>query len=158
MTNLDSNRPDGWAVNALDRKSVRSKSDSGSTHPCVSCGACCAFFRASFYFGECSAYGIPEDMVVQVSPFLVAMKGTTTRTETRCVALKGTIGQFGTTCSIYHQRSSTCRDFVPSFEDGVTHTPECDRARQAHGLRPLVRSDWKAYHLEQEESLNHGSV
>ena len=105
------------------------------------------------YFGECQAHGIPEDLVEQISPFLVAMKGTTSRKNTRCIALNGSVGQFGTTCQIYDNRSSTCRDFVPSYEDGLSHTPECDRARQAHGLKPLRPEDWAAYRFEQSQSL-----
>ena len=153
MSREDIHRPKGWAVEALDRKAVEKNKDVGSTHPCVSCGACCAYFRASFYFGECSAYGVPDEMVEPISPFLVAMKGTTSRKNTRCIALKGTIGEFGTTCSIYDNRSSTCRDFVPSFEDGKTQTPECDKARVFHGLEPLVPKDWDEFKKEQDIAL-----
>ena len=153
MSNPDASRPSGWDTEALNRKAVQAADDDGAKHPCVSCGACCAYFRASFYFGECQAYGIPESMVEQISPFLVAMKGTTSRKNTRCIALNGTVGQFGTTCRIYANRSSTCRDFVPSYEDGHSHTPECDRARVAHGLAPLKPADWDAYRLEQAGSL-----
>ena len=153
MSNADDARPEGWSTEALNRKTVHRATDDGATHPCVSCGACCAYFRASFYFGECQAYGIPDELVEPISPFLVAMKGTTSRRHTRCVALQGTVGQFGTTCAIYDRRSSTCRDFVPSYEDGQSHTPECDRAREAHGLKPLIPLDWAAYKLEQAQSL-----
>ncbi|MGC6507574.1 MAG: YkgJ family cysteine cluster protein [Myxococcota bacterium] len=153
MSNPDASRPSGWETEALNRRSVENESDAGASHPCVSCGACCAYFRASFYFGECQAHGIPEDLVEQISPFLVAMKGTTSRKNTRCIALNGTVGQFGTTCQIYDNRSSTCRDFVPSYEDGLSHTPECDRARRAHGLKPLRPEDWAVYRFEQSQSL-----
>jgi len=26
-------------------------------NPCLTCGACCAYFRVSFYFGECVSAG-----------------------------------------------------------------------------------------------------
>ncbi|HAW39296.1 MAG TPA: YkgJ family cysteine cluster protein, partial [Pseudomonas sp.] len=47
-------------------------------NPCLTCGACCAYFRVSFYFGECVSAGgaVPDHLTVQVSPFHVAMLGT----------------------------------------------------------------------------------
>ena len=36
---------------------------------CTSCGACCAHFRVSFYWGECQSGGglVPDELVVQIS-------------------------------------------------------------------------------------------
>lgn len=132
---------------ALERPVVVRAGDAGWTHPCVSCGACCAFFRVSFYHGEVGARGIPEDLVTPVTPFHAAFKGTTSKTNCRCVALQGSIGHFGTTCAIYESRPSVCRDFIPSFEDGMPNE-HCDRARAAHGLKPLAPSDWFPYYKE----------
>lgn len=74
-----------------------------------------------------------------VSPFLVAMRGTET-VPVRCIALDGEVGR-STGCRIHARRSSTCRGFAASWEDG-THAPDCDRARAAHGLPPLTPEDW----------------
>ncbi|UVJ44969.1 YkgJ family cysteine cluster protein [Pseudomonas sp. LS1212] len=107
-------------------------------NPCLTCGACCAHFRVSFYWGECTSAGgpVPDDLVVQVSPTRVAMLGTESR-PSRCNGLKGEVGK-GVSCSLYEQRSSTCREFEASWVDGE-HNPNCDAARAAYGLAPLAR-------------------
>ncbi|RDK02203.1 YkgJ family cysteine cluster protein [Paraburkholderia lacunae] len=95
---------------------------------CQACGACCAHFRVSFYWGETDlqALGsVPEALTVPVSPHRVAMRGTEVK-PVRCVALTGEIG-CSVACSIYELRSTTCRD----FEAG---TDRCNQARLAHGL------------------------
>ncbi|MEZ5535289.1 MAG: YkgJ family cysteine cluster protein [Thiolinea sp.] len=114
---------------------------------CLSCGACCAFFRASFFWGEtdanagndprdeCSDTGcVPADMTENITPFRVAMRGTN-QPQPRCIALTGQIGK-QVSCLIHPVRASVCRAFPMSWENGV-HNPDCDRARQAHGLEPL---------------------
>ena len=105
--------------------------------PCVNCGACCAFFRVSFYWAETtSGFGrVPADMTMKVNDFLSCMSGTSGK-PVRCDALQGEIGQT-VCCSIYEDRSSTCREFEYSWENG-RHQPDCDKARAAHGLPPLV--------------------
>lgn len=106
-------------------------------NPCLTCGACCAFFRVSFFWGECQSAGgsVPDEQVIQISPHLVAMRGTETK-PARCNALLGDVGQ-GTRCTQYAQRSSTCRDFEASWVNGE-HNPRCDDARRAYGLPPLT--------------------
>lgn len=106
--------------------------------PCMSCGACCAYFRVSFYWGECQSAGgtVPDSQVIAVSPHLVAMIGTD-RKPARCANLLGDVGS-EVRCTMYEQRSSTCREFPSSWENGV-HNPDCDKARAAHGLPPLPR-------------------
>jgi Fe-S-cluster containining protein len=98
---------------------------------CQSCGACCAKFRVSFYWGETDAHPggtVPQRMVIPISPHLVAMRGTEHR-PSRCAALEGEVGrQVG--CSIYPLRSSTCRE----FEAG---TPACNAARAHYGLAEI---------------------
>jgi len=108
-----------------------------NANPCLECGACCAHFRVSFYWGECTSAGglVPDEWVVQVTPNRVAMLGTESR-PSRCVALVGDVGKPGVGCSMYAQRSSTCREFDASWENGV-HSPSCDTARAAYGLPPL---------------------
>ncbi len=107
-----------------------------SDNPCLTCGACCAFFRVSFFWGECASTGgsVPDDLTVQISPYHVAMKGTEAN-PARCVSLLGEVG-CGVRCTMYEQRSSSCRDFEASWADGQ-HNPRCDAARAAHGLPPL---------------------
>ncbi|MBK5539478.1 YkgJ family cysteine cluster protein [Pseudomonas sp. TH05] len=104
--------------------------------PCLSCGACCSHFRVSFFWGECASAGgsVPDDLVASISPSRVAMLGTDCK-PTRCVGLVGEVGS-QVSCSIYHERSSTCREFEASWTDGLAN-PDCDAARAAFGLPPL---------------------
>jgi len=98
---------------------------------CTCCGACCALFRVSFYWGETTAHPrgtVPEALTTAVNPHYVCMKGTV-RAPARCVALVGEVGR-EVSCSIYAQRSSTCREFAASSD-------ECNRARAGSGLAPL---------------------
>lgn len=101
------------------------------TQACLDCGACCAWFRVSFYWAETDAHpggSVPEHLVKPIGPHRVAMRGTEWK-PARCIALAGEVGQ-SVSCSIYPLRSSTCRE----FEAGTEH---CNRARQAHGLPPI---------------------
>jgi len=68
------------------------------------------------------------------------MKGTNEKRGNRCVALQGRVGNL-VECGIYENRPSPCRDFEPSFEGGEKNS-RCDKARAAHGLAPLSKSDW----------------
>ncbi|MHA7833214.1 MAG: YkgJ family cysteine cluster protein [Algiphilus sp.] len=117
-----------------------------ASHPCLRCGACCAHFRASFYWAEAddaTPEGVPVSMTRKLTPHLRVMRGTEGTTP-RCVALMGTIGD-AVRCTIHPRRSTVCRDFPPSFEDGVgAHNPGCDAARAAWGLPPLTPEDWDA--------------
>lgn len=112
-------------------------------NPCISCGACCAFFRVSFYHGETKSVGgmVPDDLVIQINSVYVAMRGTETKTP-RCVKLTGDVGK-DASCSLYIDRPSPCREFPASYENGLGEKEErCDKARIAHGLKPLLVSDW----------------
>lgn len=106
-------------------------------NPCISCGACCAHFRASFYWSEADPVAggtVPPELVDKLNDRFVVMKGTNCGTP-YCVSLSGTIGeQVG--CTIYPLRSSVCRDFPYSWQDGE-HNPRCDQARAAWGMPPL---------------------
>ncbi|MCY1286487.1 putative zinc- or iron-chelating domain protein [compost metagenome] len=106
------------------------------SNPCLTCGACCAHFRVSFFWGECQSAGgvVPDDLVVQVSAHRVAMRGTDGK-PVRCVGLLGDVG-CGVRCTVYEQRSSTCREFSAAWTDGQAN-PHCDAARAAYGLPPL---------------------
>ena len=121
-------------------------------NPCVSCGACCAFFRASFYWGETDAEtpnGVPAALTEDLTAFRVVMRGTN-QPSPRCVALLGDIGrQVG--CSIYERRSTVCRAFDPSYMYGE-HNVDCDRARLLHGMTPLTPEDYLNQDPEGEPS------
>lgn len=105
--------------------------------PCLNCGACCATFRVSFYWGETDAApggGVPNQLTEQITPHLSCMQGTN-QALPRCVALVGEVGK-GVRCSIYEKRSSSCREFPFHGEYGQDN-PDCQRARAQHGLPPL---------------------
>ena len=95
---------------------------------CLSCGACCANFRVSFYWGETNAHPqgtVPIELTSSINSHYVCMKGTDKATP-RCVALAGNVGS-QVSCTIYEQRSSTCREFAEG-------TDACNRARKKYGL------------------------
>ena len=95
-----------------------------SGNPCLECGACCAFYRASFYWGETDEItlgGVPADLTVKINERFVAMQGTRCHPP-RCVALMGAIGVH-VSCRIYERRASVCRSFPPSWEDNVHKPP-----------------------------------
>ena len=111
-------------------------------HPCQRCGACCAAFRVAFYWAEAMPAkldGVPEELTAPVRPNILAMRGTDAR-DPHCIALEGQVGE-RTSCRIYAQRPSPCRELRASFEDG-THSLQCDRARARYGLAPLTPETW----------------
>lgn len=116
-------------------------------NPCLSCGACCASFRVSFYWAEAepAAGGwVPPELTEKLNDFRAVMKGTN-RPEPRCVALGGEIGQ-RVACAIYAQRPSPCREFLMALEDPEPEAA-CDRVRERFGLprlKPRVASTERA--------------
>jgi len=109
-----------------------------ASNPCVSCGACCAYYRASFYWAEAdstSAGTVPVELTEKLNDFRRVMKGTSQKSP-RCIALLGEIGQ-SVRCSIYDLRASVCREFDVSWLNDV-HNERCDQARAAWGLAPLA--------------------
>ncbi|MBU9831112.1 MULTISPECIES: YkgJ family cysteine cluster protein [Rahnella] len=105
-------------------------------NPCMTCGACCAYFRVSFYWAESEEAGgrVPQALTEQVTPFLSCMQGTGSKSP-RCIALEGEVGQ-SVSCSIYLNRPSPCREFDQSGLNDVSNSA-CDRARAHYGLPPL---------------------
>ncbi|HBI09040.1 YkgJ family cysteine cluster protein [Franconibacter pulveris] len=105
-------------------------------NPCMTCGACCAWFRVSFYWAEGDDAGgiVPSHLTEQVTPFLRCMSGTLHK-PCRCVALEGAPGE-SVRCTIYENRPTPCREFAMSGENGVVNDA-CNRARAAWGLPPL---------------------
>lgn len=111
------------------------------THPCLSCGACCAAYRVALHWLEAEQLAIAPELLEKLDPHRLAMR-VDDASHLRCVALAGTIG-VAASCSIYPQRPQCCRDLAASFEFGYA-TSQCDRARIRHGLEPLTPEDWPA--------------
>lgn len=97
-------------------------------HPCLTCGACCAAFRVSFYWAEADLLGLPESLTEKLNPFLSCMAGTN-RARPQCVALIGEVGN-RVSCGVYEQRPSPCREVQPGDD-------QCRRARLRWGLPAL---------------------
>lgn len=112
---------------------------SDNLNPCMTCGACCAHFRVSFYWAEADDGGgaVPASLTEPLNLFLRAMRGTNSLAP-RCIALQGEIGGC-VSCGIYAERPSPCREFNMSGEDGIANDA-CDRARARYGLPPLFHS------------------
>ncbi|MGV8959829.1 MAG: YkgJ family cysteine cluster protein [Stenotrophomonas sp.] len=113
------------------------------THPCLSCGACCAHFRVAFHWmesDESSDGGVPHALTQPLDPHRLCMQGTHSA-PVRCVALDAQIGVYSR-CSIHPSRPSVCREVDASWEYGIV-SPQCDKARVAHGLAVLTLADWR---------------
>lgn len=111
-------------------------------HPCLRCGACCAYFRVAFHWSEAESFlggNVPEELTAKLDPHRLVMRGTGNK-PVRCVALQGQVGVHAS-CGIYPQRPSVCREVAPSWESGAASL-QCDKARLAHGLAPLTPHDW----------------
>ncbi len=106
-----------------------SQADRSAVNPCLDCGACCTFYRVSFYWAEAEARGLPVHLTEQVSPFLSCMAGTN-QSAPRCHALQGTVGE-QVACGVYAQRTSTCRELQPGDE-------KCNKARARYGMAPVA--------------------
>lgn len=126
----------------------RAANDGDANNPCLSCGACCAHFRVSFYCGEIAdeAGGtVPPELVTQIAPLRACMKGTENGGQ-RCIALRGELGQPGIHCAIYPLRPSPCRDY-PAWQEDGSPNPDCQRLRAAIGLPPLP---WRSQDDDQD--------
>jgi len=104
---------------------------------CLSCGACCALYKVVFDQIETDENEdgiVPARYTVKIDRTRCAMRGTE-RSNKRCVALEGIVGQ-QVSCSIYGQRPSCCHNFIASWEKD-THNSTCNRARVTYGLQPF---------------------
>ncbi len=107
---------------------------------CLTCGACCAHFRVSFYWGETDASSggvVPFELTERMTDFRQVMVGTN-QPRPRCVALEGQVGDC-VSCTIYTHRPTPCRDFRVSWSNGEPNA-DCDKARAAWGL-PAITLD-----------------
>lgn len=108
--------------------------------PCTTCGACCASFRVSFYWGEgedAPGGWVPLAFTRQLTLHLRVMRGTDQR-QPRCEALAGDVGR-AVRCTIYTGRPTPCREFNWHGEDGQPN-PRCNDRRAAIGLPALPDS------------------
>lgn len=105
-----------------------SQNDWVDASDCIICGACCASFRVSFYWGETDLLqvdGVPETFTEKLNHHRVAMRGTNQKNP-RCHCLQGELNDL-VSCSIYENRPTPCREFMPG-------EPRCHEARQKHGI------------------------
>lgn len=107
-------------------------------NPCTTCGACCAYFRVSFYWAEANDGGglVPAQLTEPLTPFLRCMIGTNSK-HPRCGSLEGEIGH-RVSCAIYPNRPSPCSEFAMSGENDEENEA-CNRARARYGLPPLYK-------------------
>jgi len=111
-------------------------------HPCLTCGACCAYFRVSFHWSEAdAAHGgqVPIELTEPLRVHERVMRGTSAA-QPRCIALDADIGRYSR-CTIHDRRPSVCAAVPASLEFGQ-RSAQCDKSRQAHGLPLLSEHDW----------------
>jgi len=104
------------------------------SHPCLTCGACCASFRVDFAREESEAHGghVPAGLATELNDTLCRLRGTD-HVPARCGALGGRIGE-RVACGIYEWRPSPCREFEAGSD-------ACGRARQRHGMLALTADE-----------------
>lgn len=97
---------------------------------CITCGACCASYRVSFYWAEAAMPGgVPEAFTEKINHHRIAMRGTNQKSP-YCIALQGNIGEY-VNCTIYGIRPSPCREFDAGSD-------RCYEARTRHGVKEDV--------------------
>lgn len=84
---------------------------------------------------------VPAALTEKFDAHRVVMRGTWAA-QPRCVALDAEIG-VRSRCSIHASKPSVCREVQASWEFGEP-SPQCDKARRAHGLPVLTPGDWEA--------------
>lgn len=128
------------------------------SHPCLSCGACCATYRVGFHWSEAAPElggQVPVELTETLDAHRLVMRGTWAAAP-RCIALDAEIG-VRACCSIHPRRPSVCREVPASLEDGVgPRSSQCDRARIGHGLPILTGADWQAYLQAQADIAGRG--
>ena len=112
-------------------------------HPCLRCGACCAYFRVSFHWSEAAPElggRVPSELTEPLRQHERAMRGTS-QAQPRCIALDAEIGRHSR-CTIHARRPSVCAAVPASYEFGQP-SRQCDLSRIAHGLPALSPDDWR---------------
>jgi uncharacterized protein len=95
---------------------------------CLSCGACCAAYRVTFYWSEARQLGLDETFTEKFNSWRLCMAGTR-RESPRCRALQGEVGR-EVFCNVYSRRPSPCRELQQGDD-------KCNRARAKYGLDPV---------------------
>ncbi len=111
------------------------------SHPCLTCGACCAAYRVSMHWSEAEPTlggRVPVELTETLGAHQRCMRGTWAE-RPHCIALEGSVGE-RVHCRIYAQRPSPCRELRMAWEDG-TPSPQCDKARAVYGLPALTPGD-----------------
>lgn len=111
-------------------------------HPCLSCGACCAYFRVSLHWSEADpdmGGRVPVALTETLRLHERAMCGTN-QEHPRCIALDADIGRYSR-CTIHDRRPLVCAQLPASWEFGA-RSDQCDRSRIAYGLPALSQADW----------------
>ena len=114
-------------------------------NPCLNCGGCCSHFRVSFYHGEIEGMPlgvVPAHLTEKLTESRACMQGTSQKNP-RCIALSGTPG-VQTSCTIYAQRPTPCREFMAWDEHGMPNV-DCQRLRANLGLALLVTKSPHGY-------------
>jgi Fe-S-cluster containining protein len=126
-------------ANATQIVIKQTRCDDKKLNPCLSCGACCAYYRITFPEEDCNHLAggyVPAELTAVSAKNRRLMLGTEDRNP-RCIALEGCLG-FQVKCTIYQSRPSTCRVFQRSWSQGAGNEL-CDRARLAYGLQPFSK-------------------
>ncbi len=114
-------------------KSFKKVDISNKPIPCMSCGACCAYFKVQFdkkYNPQ-----VPWQKIKVISHSEAVMLGTE-EAKGRCKSLDGIVGE-NCRCNIYNSRPDVCESFTVWLNDG-SQNPKCIEARKHHGLKPEI--------------------
>jgi hypothetical protein len=122
-------QPSGACPTTIAERADAAATPTNGGFDCRRCGACCAFYRVSFYWAEAEVLALPDELVEQLAPWHACLAGTQSA-QPRCRALHGEIGSRAC-CTIYPQRPSPCHE-VQAGDD------RCQRARRGHGLPALA--------------------
>ncbi len=106
-------------------------------NPCMTCGACCAYFRVSFYWAEADDAGglVPSALTRTADPFPALHERHQSAPET----LRGLSGGYRRRRSLHYCKKLGLRrvaEFAMSGENGEENDA-CNRARARYGLPPL---------------------
>lgn len=101
--------------------------------PCVSCGACCAYFKVEF--SRENNPQVPWQKIIIQKDKKAFMKGAE-KFKGRCDSLLGNLGE-NCSCSIYENRPDVCAAF-PVWLNNGKQNPKCIKAREHNGLKGKI--------------------
>ena len=128
-------RLDNLSLSQVDLMRSFCRCAMSEVNPCMTCGACCAYFRVSFYWAEASDGGgtVPVHLTEPLTPFCAAWRH---QSKAGPLRVQGEPG-VSTRCAIYEDRPSPCREFAMSGKMGRSTKPVIAPARA--GLPPLYK-------------------